>query len=171
MKRDDKLKDFLMYEGSNKFLGTVDVTLPEIAFMSESTSGAGIAGEVEIPVMGLVQAMGITINFKNIEDDQFSLVDGKAKNLEFRGSVQKYNTSSGELEEEAIKVITKCLPKKLGLGTLAKASAMGSNAEFECTYIKIFIDGKEVTEIDKFNYICKINGNDLLGETRKNLGM
>ncbi len=168
---DDKLKDFLMYEGANKFLGTVDVTLPEIAFMADTMSGAGIAGEIETPALGMVQTMSIAINFKNIEDNQFALINGKSKQLEFRGSVQKFNPTSGEIEEQAIRVVTKCLPKKFALGTLAKASAMGSNAEFECTYLKVFIDGKEVAEVDKINYICKINGNDLLSETRKNLGL
>lgn len=33
------------------------------------------------------------------------------------------------------------------------------------------IDGKTVIEIDKFNFICVINGKDVLEQVRKNIGL
>lgn len=43
--------------------------------------------------------------------------------------------------------------------------------EFEVTYIKISLDGNEILEIDKYNYICKINGKDYLKDIRQVLGL
>ncbi len=167
---DDKLKDFLVFVNGNRLIGTADVTLPEISYMSDTMSGAGIAGEVETPTVGLTQTMGITINFKNIIDEQFDLLNG-AIQFEFRGSIQSYDVGASEIVEKELKVVTKCIPKKYGLGNLAKASSMGTNLEYECTYLKLSLDGNEKLEIDKFNYIFKVSGTDLLATTRKNLGL
>jgi phage tail tube protein FII len=38
-------------------------------------------------------------------------------------------------------------------------------------YISVSIDGKKVLEIDKFNYICIIDGEDYLKDVRKALGI
>jgi hypothetical protein len=43
--------------------------------------------------------------------------------------------------------------------------------EFEVTYLKVSVDGKEIVEIDKYNYICRINGKDYLKEVRQALGL
>lgn len=38
-------------------------------------------------------------------------------------------------------------------------------------YFKLVVDGEEVLEIDPMNYIYKVNGQNLLEQTRANLGM
>ena len=38
-------------------------------------------------------------------------------------------------------------------------------------FVTLTIDGKEVLEIDKYNYICKINGKDYLKDVRTALGL
>jgi len=42
---------------------------------------------------------------------------------------------------------------------------------FEVDYIKISIDGKERVELDKYNYICKVDGVDYLSAVREALGL
>ena len=46
-----------------------------------------------------------------------------------------------------------------------------SNNVMEVPYIKVEIDDKEVLEIDKLNYICKVDGEDLLTDVRSALGL
>jgi P2 family phage contractile tail tube protein len=62
-------------------------------------------------------------------------------------------------------------PKKLDLGSLQVAKATDSENEFEVLYIKLFIDGKEVLEIDKLNFICIFDGEDILKTVRDDLGL
>lgn len=164
------LKDFRMYDTSSVFLDTVDVTLPEIAYMTTTSSGAGIMGEIETPIIGLIQSMGITINSHNISVQQIGLIDGSTQ-LEFRGSEQYTDVATGEIKERSVKITTRVVPKKYSPGSLAKASEMGSSFEGEVIYLKILHDGKEAVEIDKLNYICTINGVDVMKTTRANLGM
>lgn len=55
--------------------------------------------------------------------------------------------------------------------SLQVAKATDSENEFEVLYIKLFIDGKEVLEIDKLNFICIFDGEDILKSVRDDLGL
>ena len=57
------------------------------------------------------------------------------------------------------------------MGSLQPGAATDSEQEFEVIYIKLFVDGDEVLEIDKYNFVCRINGNDLLASVRSDLGL
>lgn len=48
---------------------------------------------------------------------------------------------------------------------------MESESELELYYLKLSIDGTELVEIGKFDFICRINGVDVLADVRNNLGM
>jgi phage tail tube protein FII len=43
--------------------------------------------------------------------------------------------------------------------------------EFEVQYLKLYVDGKEVAEIDKYNYIAKFGDDDALASVRADLGL
>ena len=61
------------------------------------------------------------------------------------------------------------VPKNINLGNLTVGDKMGTQTEFEILYLKIFVDGVEVLELDKLNYICRINGVDYLTSVRRTL--
>ena len=41
----------------------------------------------------------------------------------------------------------------------------------EVNYLKVTIDGENVLELDKYNYICNIGGTDYLSDVREALGL
>lgn len=47
----------------------------------------------------------------------------------------------------------------------------GTANTLETSYIKVTIDGKPMVEIDKYNYVCVINGVDYLKGSREALGL
>ena len=51
----------------------VDVDLPDIQFMSETISGAGIAGEIDSPTLGHFSAFEIGMNFRTLIKDNFKM--------------------------------------------------------------------------------------------------
>ena len=87
----EKLTAFRVYSDSNDYLGIATVDLPEITAMSDTVSGAGIAGEVETPVIGHYQSMTVTLHWRVIEGDISGLSSPKSHNLEIRGSQQRYD--------------------------------------------------------------------------------
>ena len=62
-------------------------------------------------------------------------------------------------------------PKNLELGKFDVGAATGTTTTLEVDYIKVTVDGSDVLELDKYNYICKIDGTDYLSEVREALGL
>lgn len=167
----EKLINFRVYNEGQDLLGIADVDLPSIESMTDTVKGAGIAGEVDSPTLGHYSPMSCTINWRTVGKAALALAKPKAHQIELRGAVQVYDSANGTYETLAQKVVLKAVPKNINLGKLDVGTKQDSSNEFEITYIKIFIDGKESFELDKYNYICKIDGEDFLAGTREALGL
>ena len=161
---------FNLYRGTdNKMVGIANITLPEVAMMTITTSGAGIAGEIDTPILGNFGSMQTEIATQVLYDSNFSLMDLKGELLTARGSIQIQDPATGGLGSQRIRVIIGGMPVSLNLGSMAPAAAMDSSNTLETTYLKIFIDDKEKLEIDKLNYVYRVNGVDLLVEVKKGM--
>ncbi len=167
----EKLINFRVYKDGNDLLGVADAELPSLEAMTETVKGAGIAGEVESPVLGHFGSMGLKLNWRTVTKPTIHLTKPRAHALDLRGAAQVYDAASGEYKVSALKVSVRCVPKKTELGKLDVGATSDASNEFEVTYIKVFMDGKTVLEIDKFNYICVIDGEDFLKDVRKALGL
>lgn len=167
----ERLIGFRAYKDGSELVGMVDVELPVLEAMSDTISGAGIAGEVETPTMGQFGAMGITINWRTVTKPGLQLAAQKWHALEFRGAVQLHDAGTGTLRPMPIRVAVRAMPKNISLGTLAVAAAMDASHEFEVSYIRVDIDGSKAMELDKFNYVFDPDGNgDVLAAVRKAMG-
>jgi len=167
----EKLINFRVYEDGNDLLGVADLELPSLEAMTETVKGAGIAGEVESPVLGHFGSMTCTINWRTIVRPIVHLAEPRVHNLDFRGASQVYNAATGEYRVQSVRVSTRALPKKTQLGKLDVGANADASNEFEVVYLKVTIDGKKLVEIDKYNYICYINGTDYLKKVRQALGL
>lgn len=168
----DKNIDFKVYDSdSNELYGIAEVTLPDFEAMAETLSGAGIAGEVETPVLGHFGSMTCSFSWRTITKEATKLAAQQAHQLDLRGACQMYESGEGLLQSYPVKLTVKAIPKKLGLGNLNVGKSSDSESEFELTYIKMLIDGEEVVELDKFNYIFRVHGVDYLESVRRDLGM
>ncbi len=168
----DKLINAKIYlEGRTDLLGTADVELPSLDYMTESITGLGLAGEIETPTIGHFQSLPFSFSWNVINEKATGLLAPKAHHLDIRASIQKYDGGTGELINKPVKVLLRGLPKKVSLGKLEPGKQMENSTELECVYVKMWIDGEVVLEIDKFNFICNINGEDALASVRSDLGM
>jgi len=167
----DKLTNFIGYDDSDIMIGTVDVALPNLAFITEALSGAGIAGEIDMPTIGHLQSLVLGINWRSLVEDNIKLLAPITKQLTLKGSLQLYDKVAGELVEQALRIVTKAMPKGVNLGNLNPATGMGTSGEFELSYIKIAINGRDMVEVDKLNFKYIVDGVDYLEETRRNMGL
>lgn len=167
----ERLINFRVYDEENNPLGLATVDLPQLQAMSDTVSGAGIAGEVDSPVLGHYQSMTTTFHWRTIEADAMKLNKQKSHQIDLRGAQQVYDTSTGDYAVKKVRATLKMTPKNSNLGSFEPGSTTDSEQEFEVTYIKLFIDDKEMVEIDKYNFIAKFNGEDGLAQVRQALGM
>ena len=66
----ERLINFRCYRNGNDLLGVATVTLPQFQAMTDTVSGAGIAGEVETPVLGHYSSITATVSFRTISTDK-----------------------------------------------------------------------------------------------------
>lgn len=166
----DKLVDYAVYKDGGELIGTADITLPDIEYMTETFKGTGVAGEVDLLTLGQTSSMGLTINWRTINGDTTGLIVPKTHALSFYGAQQNYNAATGDIEIEQVKVITRCLPKKGALGKFEKAAGTDTSNEMEAVYLKVVVDDITRIEIDKMNYKFNIGGYDYLEAVRRALG-
>lgn len=168
----DKNVNFMVYDSDTSALyGIAEVTLPDFEAMSESMSGAGIAGEAEIPVIGHFGSMSMTLQWRTVQKEALKLMTQEAHSLTLRGVWQAYDSGSGTLKTSNLKIAVQAIPKNFTMGALNVGNSSDSESEFELVYIKITIDDIDYVELDKYSYIFKVNGTDYLQSVRKGLGL
>ncbi|CAH1058851.1 phage major tail tube protein [Paenibacillus pseudetheri] len=170
-KRSERVIDYSVHLNGSEYLGTATADLPEIGFLSDTTKGAGISGEMEAPSPGQTSAMTLTLNWSNVGKAGLQLLAPKVHALDLRASIQEFDTATNEYFESALKITVRGRPLSGGLGSLETMTAMGSTTAFSVHYLKVSIDGEEILEIDKLAYIYKVLGVDYLAKTRANLAL
>ena len=167
----EKLINFRVYNDNQDLLGIADVTMPTISYMTDSVSGAGVAGEVDSPVMGHFQSMTVSMNWRTVNSALTGLVRFRGHALELRGAQQIYDSGTSEWRAQPLKVVLRAMPKSGNLGTLNVGVSAGATTEHEVVYLKVDVDDKTVLEIDKYNFICNIDGTDYLASVKSALGL
>ena len=164
-KVDELVVNYAIYEDATEYLGTTEVTLPDLEYMSEELSGAGIAGAIEEIITGHLNAMTTTFNFRTVTAAAVKLMEPRVHKIDLRVAQQQMN-----MRINAVKHIMRVKPKKTALGKVAAASTADVSGEYAVSYYAMYMGGEKVTEIDPLNFICIINGKDYLAEVRKALG-
>ena len=162
--------DFEVYENSNNYIGIAQVLLPNINYITQQITGAGISGNVDAVLIGMVDAMASTFNFRSATDSAVELLKPEKHTLDMRVAEQHWNTMNTERNVVADKYVMVAVPKNFAPGTVAPASLADTNLEFSVYYYAGYRDGKKLWEIDPFNYICEIGGVDYMEPVRRALG-
>jgi P2 family phage contractile tail tube protein len=163
----EKVVNYNVYQEGEKLVGVSgEVTLPNLEAMTETVSGAGIAGEFESATPGHFSSTQIEVPFRTILDPAFNLFTPGAKTLILRASQQSFDVSAGAVNHRALKIILKVMPKSLDLGTLGVGKPTETKNTLEVLYIKIVEDGYTLLELDKLNFIYIVNGTDVFADIR-----
>lgn len=167
-----KLAGMTLFLDDNKdSFATGDITLPSLTPLTTTVSGMGMLGEMDLPDAGHYASMQVGIAWRTINKDAFTLVSSSVKKLEIRGAFKEYDVTGSKFVTRSIKIVVNGVGKGIDLGTLAQNAETGTSNTIEVMYIKIFIDGDSVFELDKLAYISNTNGVDDQEDVRKALGL
>ena len=166
----EKVVNYNVYDSNEKLVGiSGEITLPNLESMSETISGAGIAGEIESPTPGHFGSLSIEIPFRTILDQTFRMMEPRGRTITLRASQQSHNISAGQIEYKGLKITLRTMPKGIDLGTLGVGKPTETKNTLEILYIKIELDGTTLLELDKINFIFTVNGYDVLGDVRNQI--
>lgn len=167
----ETLINFRVYKDGKDLLGLANVDLPDLKAITVSTKGAGMAGTVDAPVRGHYDSLEMQLNWNVLTKPGVVLAAPTGTHLDMRGAMQVKDTETGGYKVSPIKVVVNATPKSTKMGKFDMGTTSDAGNTLEVTYIKITIDGEDIVEIDKYNYICKIDGVDYLADVREALGL
>jgi len=163
---------FMAYdsETGNKLNGTVSVELPSFELATAEFSGAGVAGKVNIPFPGSMEPLTASIKCPVIYGEITKYLElGTTRTVDLRNEIIVKNPDSHADEKVPNRWVLKGSLSGASPGSIEPATAGEASITIQLNYVQHFLDGDEVLEWDAFKYIFKVNGNDLMAETRKNL--
>lgn len=162
------INGFNVYKAGNVLAGISDeVKLPDFNTITSTISGAGIAGNIEVPVIGFFEEMEMEIPFRSLVDDTFK-VFGPSEQVDvtLRGAIQVTDTATGAIKKIGMRVAVRGYVKAFKPGSVKIADVMNTSITLGITYILIEIDKETKIELDKFNSKFVVDGVDILGDIR-----
>lgn len=169
-KFDESVINFAVYEDGSEYVGIANATLPDLTALTQTISGAGLAGNIEAVIPGHFEAMTLKLEFRTMTEQAIKLSEPRRHNIDLRVAQQVEDSVNGAITTQAVKHVFVVIPKSTVGGSVAPASPSNGSGEYAVRYWATYIDGKKVREIDPINYICNINGSDYLTSVKKALG-
>ena len=155
-----------IYEDSINLLGVAKVQLPSIAFPCVNISGAGMMGEMEVPLYGMVANMTTNITWLTPHGDAVKLMSPKKHQLDMRVAEEYWDVEQADVGLWADKYVMIVRPKTTTPGTVAPEYVL----EYVVYYFAAYKNGEQLWEVDKRNMRCVILGVDYMAPVRKALG-
>lgn len=166
----EMIVNYNAYQDGAGLLGLAsEVQLPQFEAMTETISGAGIAGEYEVAIPGHFGSQTIEFQFRALDEQMVKLMEPRRKTIVLRASQQGYNVTSGEKRYDGLKISVRGVPKSSEGGKIAVGKPTESKVTLEITYYKVEKNGKVLIEYDKLNMIYIIDGVDYLEEIRNQI--
>jgi len=169
-KFDESVINFAVYEDSVEYAGMAKVSLPDLTALTQSVSGAGIAGNIDAVILGHFDAMTLVLNFRTTTEQAVRLSEPRRHTIDIRVAQQIEDTVAGTLRVQPVKHLFVVIPKKDAGGSIAPASPTDGSGEYAVHYWATYIDGVKKREIDPLNFICFVDGVDYLADVRKAIG-
>lgn len=160
-----------VYEDGSEYLGMARVTMPDSTNKTFTLNGAGIPGDVDIPVMGHKDAMHATFEFIDSGLGAHKLSEDRRHLIDLRVAHEGFDATAGRLTVSGHKYVMTFVPITRSGGELAPATAQSRTVEGSVLAIKEFIDGKLVQDFDPLNFKnIDATGKDALADVRRALG-
>ena len=138
----------------------IKCTLPEIKWKTSTFTGGGIAGDIEVPLQGLAEAMNTQVDVRALGSENLGLLMSPGlKNLEYRFN-RNMVLDSGKVITAGTRIYLTGMSTGMTGGNIERGATMEGNVTFSVTRFRWVEDGQELFLIDQLNQIYKVNGKD-----------
>jgi len=146
--------------------GMVDIQLPKLEAVTDTLKGAGIAGEIEVPILGHYKAMTTTIKFHLPTTEQLIMAMPIGSTLIVRSANQSYDAMTGGLIIQPFMAAMRGTAKITDPGKVSPGESADASTELSIVYYLLTVNNQTMAEIDPINMKCVINGVDYLAAVR-----
>ncbi len=165
-----KVINAAVFVDGESFIGRAEeVDLPKVKFKFSDTKGLGLYGEAELP-SGL-DKMEARIKFNSLYPSFTALAANpfKLRTVIVRASQQVWD-QNGVSREAPIKAEMRGFFREWDTGNIKGGESAEAEATLSVIYYKLEADGNEIVEVDVFNNIYKVEGQDILQQFKQNIG-
>lgn len=163
--------DYMMYENGGPLIGVAKISMGAISQKTTTVTGAGVMGDVEVPLGGMIDVMTLTLEFLSVADAALKLAKPEWHQVEWRVADQFFNSSTRNEDTEQLRFVAVIRPKSFNHGDFATASAANVTGEYSMNYYAVYRQGKKIIEIDPLAHIYMIDGTDYGAKIRKAIGL
>lgn len=163
------LKNFNLFNDAKSYMGIAEeIKLPKLKRKMEEFRAGGMNGPVKIDLGQ--EGLGIEFTCGGFMEQVFtqygiSKVDGVM--LRFAGAYQRDDTAV----VQAVEVVVRGRHEEIDAGDPKAGDKSKLNVKSTLSYYKLSVDNKVLIEIDLLNMIEIVNGNDILQDQRKAIGL
>lgn len=163
------LKNFNLFNEGNSLMGVADeVALPKLARKMEEYQGGGMPAPVDIDMGNeKIEFDWTCAGFHADVVTGYGATKPNAKLLRFSGAYQRDDTG----EVQAVEVVVRGRHKEIDFGNAKIGDKSATKIKTTCSYYKLTVDGKVLIEIDALAMVFSVNGNDMLADQRKAIGL
>lgn len=149
----------------NKELVAEDVSF-EIPSLALQTADLKAMGTLSIPMVGLLDDMQLTITKIGVDRGYAKMSKLEKLDIELRW-VQDKVASDGVVSHQGCKAFLSVIPKEIPGISAEIGSATECSHVYTILRQQIFVNGEELTCVDRLNQILRINGVDYMGEVKR----
>ncbi|MBQ4431076.1 MAG: phage major tail tube protein [Synergistaceae bacterium] len=166
----EKMNNFTVYIDGEEQSGIAEGNFPSGQFMTSEIRGGGVAGIIESPGLGHMQSMTVELTWRSITDRFIDLMIPEGHELDMYSEMLAFDAGRGEYVSKSVNIYMKAVTKEVEFGRLVVNDSSDTKSTHEVYYMKMFVDGVEVIELDKYNFVYKVRGTDYFAQTRRALG-
>ena len=131
--------NFKVYLNSVDMLGIAEANFPSLEFGTSEVKGGGIAGTLDVPNVGQLNSMTVSLTWRIIQKQIIQLASPNVLNLDLWEDTESYNSGSGAIKHGSIHAFMKARTKKIDLGKLVVGDVMDTQTEHEVYYLKLYM--------------------------------
>ncbi|BCB23193.1 head closure [Burkholderia phage FLC5] len=164
-----KLKAFNLFQNGENFVGQVaEVTPPKLSRKMEAYRGGGMNGPIDIDQgqEGIMLEWTCAGLMKSVLQ-QYGITKHDGVQLRFAGAYRAEDST----KPDAVEIVVRGRHKEVDFGNAKPGDDTAFKVSTTCSYYKLTVNGETVIEIDLINMVENVNGDDLLADLRKAIGL
>jgi phage tail tube protein FII len=166
-----KLANYSVFaRGGNELLGLATCTPPNIQNLQDTYKGAGVFGEMNVPIQAHFQAMEVSLEWNLPSEETARLVMQDGTDLDIWMAHQWVNTADNKIVHRGWRLQMLTMPSGLEWGSIEVGTSMTSVTTLQVTRFVAYFDDVEQIKIDQDNQECVIYGQDFAQRIRQLIG-
>lgn len=163
----ETINQFRVYKNGSVLIGiSGEVTLPDLKAIKATIEGPGILGQIDSACIGHFEAMELVIPYTTVNQTVNNFNPFENQEFCLRGAIQCTDPNA-KTSFVPMRVVVRGKATDITPGKLKQTEAMDTKIAIQTTYYKIEIDGKTVIELDKWNSVYIVDGQDILADVRR----